>query len=249
MIWIGIDDTDVLDSRGTNQLARALVAAVANEWHCVRIVRHQLFDDPRVPYTSKNGSASIALEPVAGAVSEASVRTLIDVLRAGMLADFIPGSDPGLCVATQVSQAVNDFGRQCQTRLVTQEEARKLAADEGLHLEGLGGTEGGVIGALAAVGLAATLNDGRVVQIGNWSDDLQGNVPVAALAQRGVIVRNYLSGEMVSTGQIDLGKKLRPNLRDGRHVLFVQPQAEPTGVPGNGPQKLDQPTYGALKLL
>ena len=249
MIWIGIDDTDVLDSRGTNQLAKLLVNTVRDNWRCVRIVRHQLLDDPRVPYTSKNGSASIALEPVLGTGDDAAVRQLIDVLRAAMLADFIPGSDPGLCVATRVSQAVIGFGKQCQTQLVTQEEARQLAAEEGLFLEGLGGTEGGVIGALAAVGLAATLNDGRVVQMGNWPDDLCGMTSVAALAARNVLVRDYHTGQAISLGRIDLGKKLRPNLRDGRHVLFVQPQSEPTGVPVNSIQQFDEPAYGALKLL
>ena len=64
VIYVGIDDTDVVGSPGTNQLARLLVAAVAGDCRCRRIVRHQLLDDPRVPYTSKNGSASITLEPV-----------------------------------------------------------------------------------------------------------------------------------------------------------------------------------------
>ena len=62
MIIVGIDDTDTIDSPGTNQLAKAIVQKVATEWRCVRIVRHQLLDDPRVHYTSQNGSASISGE-------------------------------------------------------------------------------------------------------------------------------------------------------------------------------------------
>ena len=63
MIYVGIDDTDVLDTPGTNQLARALVKHVAGQCRCTLIVRHQLLDDPRVPYTSHNGSASVLFEP------------------------------------------------------------------------------------------------------------------------------------------------------------------------------------------
>src|SRR5437870_2586916 len=58
LIYVGIDDTDTLDTPGTNQLARALAAQIASTHECLLIVRHQLLDDPRVPYTSKNGSAS-----------------------------------------------------------------------------------------------------------------------------------------------------------------------------------------------
>ena len=63
MIYVGIDDTDSLESRGTNQLALALVAQVAANWRPILILRHQLLQDPRVPMTRKNGSASILLEP------------------------------------------------------------------------------------------------------------------------------------------------------------------------------------------
>ncbi len=75
MIFVGIDDTDTLGTPGTNQLARALVRRLAASYRPVRIVRHQLLFDPRVPYTSKNGSASLVLEPtgpadLAGLIAE-----------------------------------------------------------------------------------------------------------------------------------------------------------------------------------
>ena len=63
VIYVGIDDTDTLDTPGTNQLARALVRHVAGQYRCRLIVRHQLLEDPRVPCTSHNGSASIGLLP------------------------------------------------------------------------------------------------------------------------------------------------------------------------------------------
>ncbi|MHB8969150.1 MAG: hypothetical protein ACYC3X_04280 [Pirellulaceae bacterium] len=222
MIYVGIDDTDTLDTPGTNQLARALVRRVAGQYHCTLIVRHQLLDDPRVPYTSHNGSASIGLVPE----SDWSIESLIVELRTVMREWFVPGSDPGLCVTAAVPPAVTEFGRRCQRDLVDQQEARELAARHGMHLEGLGGTEGGVIGALAAVGLAAAGNDGRIVQIGQWPDDLAGTQDIARLDERRVEVRCLETGTLVTSGLIDVGKHLRPNYRQGKIVLFVQPAEE-----------------------
>jgi hypothetical protein len=95
----------------------------------------------------------------------------------------------------------------------------------------LGGTEDGVIGALAAVGLIAGQNDGRVVHIGKWPDDLSGQQPIGKLHDRGVEVRQLHTGANVSGGHVDVGKHLRPNLRDGRIVLFVD-SATPETTPG-----------------
>lgn len=228
MIFVGIDDTDMPETAGTNQLARALVALVADRFRCGRIVRHQLLDDPRVPYTSKNGSASILLEPRGEFSGE--LTDLISALRARMLDWYVPGSDPGLCVTTNVPPALTAFGQRCQRELVTRDEAERLAKQHGLHLEGLGGTCGGMIGALAAVGLAATGDDGRVVVHGEWPDDLSGRQPVEALMDRGVAVQCFGTGDLVREGHVDIGKHLRPNLREGRIVQFVTSVKTPGGL-------------------
>jgi hypothetical protein len=227
MIYVGIDDTDILGSRGTNQLARAIVQELTHDWKCQGIVRHQLLDDPRIPYTSKNGSASITLEPrFPLPTPEADeVPALIEVCRHVMQGWYIEGSDPGLCVTHQVPVAVTEFGWRCKQAVVTQQEARQLAAQHGLHLEGLGGTEGGVIGSLAAVGLIVTGNDGRVVQLGEWPDDLTGPQPVSVIQSRGIVIQEMDSFATVETGTVDVGKHLRPNRRDGGTRLFVRPIA------------------------
>ncbi len=222
MIYVGIDDTDTPDSPGTNQLARALAALVAGRYACALIVRHQLLQDPRVPMTSKNSAASIHLQPENGS----EVGPLIDGLREAVRRRFVEGSDPGLCVAASVPQEVTAFGRRCQQELTGQWEARRLAAGHGIHLEGLGGTEDGVVGALAAVGLAAGGNDGRVVQIGAWPDDLCGPQDVQMLWARGVEVRSIDAGRRITAGRVDVGKHLRPSYRQNRAVLFVRPDTE-----------------------
>lgn len=235
MILVGLDDTDIADSRGTNQLARQVAARLAPRWRCVRIVRHQLLLDDRVPYTSGNGSASMWLEPVQGDVGLAE---LMDLVRDQMLREFIPGSDPGLClVAGEVPQSVVDFALRCQREIVSIAEAEQTAEQQGLFLRPLGGTGGGVIGALAAVGLAATRNDGRIVSWDFMDGELTGLQPVSEIVRRGVNVRRHRDGALVHTGQVDVGKKLRPNVRDGQAVLFVERSEQET-----------PPFWKALKL-
>lgn len=219
MIYVGIDDTDVPGAPGTNQLARALAAELADRWPCGLIVRHQLLQDPRVPCTTKNGSASLLLSPSNGSALE----PLVEQLRGFLRRRFVEGSDPGLCVTVTVPEAITAFAKRCQRELVTQQEARRLAGQHGIHLEGFGGTEDGVIGALAAVGLVAEGNDGRVVQLGAWPDDLAGPQDVETLRARGVEVRCFETGAPVSSGTVDVGKHLRPNYRQNKVVLFARP--------------------------
>jgi hypothetical protein len=205
------------DLPGTNQLARRLAGVIRSRYRCGKIVRHQLCNDPRIPCTSKNGSASLELLPL----DAHDFDWLRAQLRSTMQDAFVPGSDPGLCIATEIPPGVVRFGQLAQLGMTTQTTARQVAAESGVHLEGLGGTEGGVIGALAAVGLAATGNDGRIVQWGDWPDDLRSVVDVAEILARDVQVQTIDGGESVFSGTVDLVKKLRPVLRDGEAILFV----------------------------
>jgi len=221
VIYVGIDDTDVVGSRGTNQLARALVAELADDFRCLRIVRHQLSEDARVPCTTKNGSASITLEPI----GLTSLTEMTETIRRRMLSWFVEGSHPGLCVTPSVPAEVIEFGRRCKTEFVSQDEARELAHRLGIYLEGLGGTKDGVIGALAAVGLTVTADDGRIVQLAGWPDDICGLQSVDFLHRRGLTIRYHGSGDRIEEGLVDVGKRLRPNRSAGEDVLFVE-QAE-----------------------
>lgn len=216
MVLIGLDDTDTLESRGTGHLARQIAAALAEEYPVLGVTRHQLLVDPRVPCTKNNSSAAIALSVDGG---QDPVR-LLERVQALMLADYWPGSDPGLCVASAVPEAVTEFGRQAQRRLVTQEEARALAAAHLIPLLGLGGDEGGVIGALAAVGLAASGDDGRYVLVGR-ARELSGLQPVSVVLAAGVAAVQTLDGQPVVDGLVHTDK-LRPARRGGLPVAVVE---------------------------
>lgn len=219
-VYVGIDDTDVHGSLGTKRLAGMILGQLLADFRGLLVVRHQLLFDPRVPYTSKNSAASLIFDRAGVPSLDGLAARLREVLRA----HYVEGSDPGLCVTDHVPAEATAFGRLCQQDVVRQDAARALAARHGIYLEGLAGTQDGVIGALAAVGLAACGDDGRVVQITQWPDDLSGPQDAALLYRRGIDeIRAVAGGARIDCGSVDVGKHLRPNRRGGRVVLLVAP--------------------------
>ncbi|MEW5960395.1 MAG: ABC transporter substrate-binding protein, partial [Chloroflexota bacterium] len=215
--FIGLDDTDNPNSRGTGHLARHVATVLAADYPVLGVTRHQLLTDPRVPCTKHNSSLAITLD-VADGIDPAM---LLERVRALMLADYQPGSDPGLCIASNVPATITEFGRQSQRQLVTQAEARALAAAHNILLVGLGGTEDGVIGALAAVGLAAGGEDGRYVQVGRCRE-LSGLQPVSVLLAAGIAAVQTIDGQPVNGSNLVQTDKLRPARRGGRPVAVVE---------------------------
>lgn len=218
---IGIDDTDNLESRGTGHRARMLAAALeAGGLEPTGVTRHQLLVDPRIPYTSHNSSACIALSG-----DDARHDDIVTICREFLLAESAPGSDAGLCVAaaSRIEPGVVRFGGRAKQDVVTAGEAAELAAAARLHLEGLTGTRIGVIGALAAVGLRAGGNDGRFL----WLPGLRELSGVHAAGS--LRTRLRLDGVETEDGRaagdgdrVALGEWPRPLLRGGRIVLLVQ---------------------------
>ncbi|MFA7198738.1 MAG: ABC transporter substrate-binding protein [Methanoculleus sp.] len=218
-LYLGIDDTDTRESRGTGRLARAIAAELAHSYTVTGVTRHQLFVHPAVPYTSHNSSAVIHIQDTGNG-------TAADIFVAAkelMLADFIEGSDPGICVAADrnINGDLSRFGFSAKASVVTQDQARGLARQAGIRLEGLGGTEDGVIGALAGVGLAASGNDGRFIQKGT-NRDLSGSQTVTAILASGVDRVMTRDGTAVGEGTISLRKFPKPACVGGKAVLFVE---------------------------
>jgi tRNA(Ile2) C34 agmatinyltransferase TiaS len=216
MIFIGLDDTDNLESRGTGNLARQIATSLASDFSVAGVLRHQLLVDPNIRYTSHNSSKSVVLD----ADGDVDLAALAERVRLIMLADYQPGSDPGLCVARVVPDTVIEFGQRAKREVLTQAEARELAAAHGMLLLGVGGDEGGVIGALAAVGLAAGGEDGRYVMIGN-SRELTGSQPISVVLATGVAAVQTVDGQQITEGLVQ-SEKMRPARRGGCPVLFVE---------------------------
>ena len=158
--FVGIDDTDTKDTRGTGFNARQIGKLIEDQKIGIveGIVRHQLFFDPRIPYTSANSSASLEVECDD---FEALKQLCLDYLN-----EIAPlGSDVGLCIseAGLIPELVVEWGNRAKVEVLTQQEGRKTANDNGIYLRGLCGTEDGIIGALAAIGLRKGGNDGRFI--------------------------------------------------------------------------------------
>lgn len=222
-LYVGLDDTDTLETPGTNKLALHLCKELVPWLDAKLVTRHQLLEDPRVPCTNKNGCAAIKFEITGPVSNEELISRLSNIIT-----DWCPvGSDPGLCVADEASaEELVGFGQNCQRQLLTQSDAHQRAAEAGCVLRGLGGTNDGVIGALAAVGLQHGGNDGRVIYAGrSFGDlcDLTGIWSVGQLRARGISsVVQLDSGFAINDGTIELGKRLRANYRSQRLVLYVE---------------------------
>lgn len=221
LIYIGMDDTDNKDSRGTGFLARTVVAELAGRYKAWGVTRHQLLVDPHIPYTSHNSSNAIHLYDH----GNIDLVALANAVQAIMLAHFNEGSDPGLCVAKTVMPEMIAFGQRAKTQVITQSDARAIAERSNCILRGLGGTQDGVIGALASVGLAATGEDGRFVLVGR-SRELEGVQSVQAIIDCGIAEVRTTDGVRLNEGLIQTVGKLRPALREHKPILFVTRQAD-----------------------
>lgn len=220
-ILVCIDDTDNLKSRGTGRLARAVAAELSRKFPVHGVTRHQLYVHPDIPFTSHNSCAVIHLDvPGNGYMDD-----IFEITKNEMLLDFIEGSDPGLAVAAleQVSPSLIAFGKDAKNTVLTQGKARTLAKNLNIRLEGLGGTEDGVIGAMAGLGLASTSNDGRFLKIGRIRD-LVGPQPAENLIAAGIDEILTLDGRPVKEGMIfnPENKSVKPCPVNGKAVLFVE---------------------------
>jgi len=225
-VLLAVDDTDNLESIGTGHLAEAIAQEVEKNGWGKRsyISRHQLLVHPAVPYTSHNSSMCFTAD-----IDSACLDLLIEHAARFLGEASAPGSDPGLCVAVagrlEESEELVAFGQRAKQTVVKKGEAHALARRLGVHLSEHGGTGGGVIGALAAVGLRLSGNDGRVrghLQIEN----VNGVATVRDIcAHPGVGSVQTLEGEALRDEESVLlsGWKVKAVLQGGGPVLLVVP--------------------------
>jgi len=222
--YIGIDDTDNLETRGTGFRARQLVGLLQDN-HLARgiaVTRHQLLLDDRVPYTSHNSSACIVIDRNDRVEDDA----LMDFCRSFLLEVAAPGSDVGLCLANyEQAYQVIKFGQKAKTELVEQDEARSIAKKLAIKLEGLTGDHQGIIGSLSAVGLHLHGNDGRYI----WPRDSRKNFGQAlsvtdVLKNLSIDKVALLDGEEVvdADARIWLGDWARAVRIDQEAILLVE---------------------------
>jgi len=222
-IYIGFDDTDTADSnRGTGKLARWFENELPKSCRLWGVVRQQLLLDDSIPYTTHNSSACAILECSDSLMMDDLISKAVHHIER----HFIHGSDPGLCLVSEGNPALSElihFGRACTTRVVTQKEALRAAV--GSHLSGHGGSNDGIIGAAAAVGLTAHGWGGRFIEFGRLRD-FPERVRVSDLEKSGIAVVSIDRDARFPAFEdvIDTKGWLRPRLWGGRPFLPVIPR-------------------------
>ena len=223
-LLIGLDDTDNLTSRGTGFRARCLAAELeqAGMVEVTGVTRHQLLVDDAIPYTSHNSSACISAVVNDGA----ETAPVIELCRDFLGRHAAQGSDVGLCVtAYAVAEKVRDFGYDAQRTVLRRLQAEQLARSENIHLEGLTGDHQGMIGALAAVGLHSTGDDGRYIWVRGIRERKGETLTLAELIKTtGVQIVVTLDGTPINDLEttLDLGPWPRPVRMNGRATLLVE---------------------------
>jgi hypothetical protein len=110
---------------------------------------------------------------------------------------------------------------------MTMDHALRLARNAGVLCEPLGGTGGGVIGALAGIGLAATRCDGRYLDLGAIRT-LGAETTVETALAAGIAEIVTTDGVAVTAGRFvcDRGRGPKPGVVSGRPVLFVEARGD-----------------------
>ncbi len=223
-ILIGIDDTDNKESRGTGFHSRQLAALLENEFqlHVLGITRHQQLLHPDVPYTSQNSSACIE-------VTDTDIEPLIKFCRQHLVDNQVPGCDIGLCVAPKdkISEEILSFAQSVKVVVVTKTLARQIASNNNVFLEGLCGTEDGVIGALSAIGLRKSGNDGRFIWLNGPVKELR-DLPEGIMTISDMLkisgIHHAETADGITVNQEDrvlLNRWVRPILKNGNAVFIV----------------------------
>lgn len=221
--YIAIDDTDSLEIGATGQSANELRKIILDKgWGKTEpVTRHQLLLHPDVPYTSHNSSMCFIAD-----IKPDYLDQFINCAAEFLQSTSAPGSDPGLGVAVEERikniDCLTSFGIKAKEIILCKDEAYKTAKHCGVHLSEHGGTGQGIIGALAAIALRMTGNDGR----------FQGRIQ---LQEAGASMK---VGEILSTTEIEevqaidgdilpddevliIGEKIKTVLLDGKRKLLA----------------------------
>jgi hypothetical protein len=221
-LLIGIDDTDNNESRGTGFHTRQLAAILHKKklGQVKSITRHQLFVHPQIPYTSQNSSACME-------VFTDNISGITEFIYSHLLKEAVEGCDIGLCIMKyeKIEPTLHIWGKRAKIEVLTQSEAKEIATRGDIYLQGLTGTKDGIIGALAAVALRATGNDGRFIYLhGTELRELSGTYSTEYLLNKtGIdIIKSINNKQLVNKEKILIDGWARPVLQNNEIILFVE---------------------------
>ena len=218
---IGIDDTDTIGAEDTGALAIRLGHLIQERrfGRLLGVTRHQLLRHTDIPLTTDNNAACLLLD------ADAEARRDLELTcREFLLRNNAPSSDPGFALASwsNLSSTVEVWGQQAKRVRLQRRLAVELARSQDIAVAGFQGNGDGVIGALAAVGLRSSGNDGHFI----WLPGLvgvKGVLTLPALLNLCPIdrVENFRSRTPLERDLIDLGEAPTVLLRGGQSLLLL----------------------------
>jgi hypothetical protein len=242
ILLLGIDDTDDASSRGTGHQARQLGKTLHEEGiaEVHAVTRHQLLVDSRIDYTLRNSSACLVLES-----TQNDHTSLLGFARMKLKSSCAPASNVGISLAepSAVDMEIQDFGRAAKREVLSVDPAQALADQKAIHLEGINGNGAGVIGALAAIGLHASGDDGRFIWLSKLRE-LNGIYTVDELTKLlGVEIETAAGEALPPAAEIETLDWMRPIMRDGRAILLAEREYQDGEIAW---RFADKPTIKAL---
>ena len=225
-LFMAIDDTDDLESKGTGDIAQEIIDAIHRErlGRCSRITRHQLYVHEDIPYTSHNSSMCFEV-----ATQFQEIDPIRELAESVLKSESSKEADPGLCIyrvsESTDEEAIRQFGLRAKMQLFTKDDAYDLAQRQGIFLKEYGGTGIGVIGALAGVGLRLGGNDGRFkgridISEGDWTvGELLDNQAVDR-------VQTDSGKKLGQADQVKVSGKVKTVFVDYQSVLLVEKEGE-----------------------
>jgi hypothetical protein len=220
---VGIDDTDDLISPGTGFRTRDLTSLIHQNGlgKVFSISRHQLYVHPEIPFTSHNSSACLDIETDD---IEKFTFFCVDYLRK----ESAESSDVGLSIALyhKITEQIITWGQRAKREILTKEEAYLIAEREKIYLEGFLGTKGGIIGALAGIGLRKSGNDGRLFWIsGKELREYNGIYTAKELLEMSYFDQIIsINGQNVEPNHcIFVNEWLRPIIKNKNIAIIVEP--------------------------
>ena len=238
-LLIGLDDADNEESKGTAFLAQRLLASMDERrvGAALGATRHQLFVDPGIPSTSDNRSICLALR----ASHRLEVSAIAEFVAEFLEAERVAGSNPGVAIARESAWDDPDaesrlvaYGHRAKSEVLEEASATALAPEVNVDLSVHGGNGRGVIGALAAVALHVSGDDGVFVWMPDIRD-LAGQLTyrqLRLLAPAIDVALDASGREPAPEDFIDLGDRVRPVLLGGRAVLLLEPPMTTTAQSG-----------------
>ena len=221
-VYLSFDDTDIAGAPiGTGRLARMFTQLLPEDHRLWGVLRHQQLVADGIPYTSQNSSACVVVDVPNGA-SRPDLDPLLDMAVEHVKRYASDGSDPGVCLATEADDMapLTAFGKACTFERKTQAQAMEAASH--VTLLGLGGTNDGIIGATAAIGLTAFGWCGRFIDF-NGLRQFGDIVRVSDLEAAGIRVLSMERNATVPAPGDTVHTRgwLRPQLWGGGPVLPV----------------------------